>query len=174
MSLALTEDHVALADVVRSFLADQKAHALARAVLDDATTDITPLWRDMAKLGWLGLHLPANYGGDEAGLPELAIVAEQLGRAVVPVPFLPTVVASSLIAGAANDDVAQRLLPGLADGSRLGGLGLGGALAPTPAGTVSGDAGYVVGGRVATLLALRAGDDVVIVDAAGAGVTVHA
>ncbi|WP_068280513.1 acyl-CoA dehydrogenase [Aldersonia kunmingensis] len=175
MSLALTDEHRALADVVASFLADQKTLALSRAVLDHnkGADDIGPLWRGLAKLGWLGLHLPSEFGGDDAGLPELAVVAEQLGRVVVPVPFVSTVVASELLNHAGSDDAKQRLLPGFVDGTNIGGIGLGGSLALGADGTVAGESGYVIGGKVATVLALRAGDDVVLVAADAPGVTVE-
>ncbi len=79
-----------------------------------------PFWDDLASLGWLGLHLPEAVGGSGYGLPELAVVLEELGRACAPGPFLPTVLASAVIDRLADDDVRKALLPGLADGSVRG------------------------------------------------------
>ena len=141
MPLALTDDHQAIAEVVRSFLADQKAQALARNLLDDPNTDITGLWQQMAGLGWLGLHLPAEFGGDGYGLPELAIVAEELGRILVPVPFVPSSVASALVAAGGSADEQKRWLPEFVDGTQISGLGLTGSLTSDESGRISGDAG---------------------------------
>lgn len=174
MPLALTDDHLAIADAVRSFLTDQKAHDLARRFLDDRETDSTGLWKQLAGLGWLGLHLPSEFGGDDYGLPELAIVAEELGAAVAPIPFVPTVVASSLLAASGREAAKQALLPGFADGSHRAGIGLRGTLVADDSGTISGDAGYVVGAGAATLLAVRVGADIALVRADGDGVDAHA
>src|SRR6202034_4587297 len=78
-------------------------------------------WGELGKLGWLGLHLPEEYGGSGFGLPELVIVVEQFGRAVAPGPFVPTVIASAVIAAAGPPDLQARLLPGLASGSAVRG-----------------------------------------------------
>ena len=61
-----------------------------------------PFWDDLAELGWLGLHIPEEYGGSGYGLPELVVVVEELGRAVAPGPFVPTSIASAVIAAAAR------------------------------------------------------------------------
>ena len=61
-------------------------------------------WQDLVELGWLGLHVDEEHGGSGFGLPELVVVIEELGRAVAPGPFVPTVIASAVIAkdGTAN------------------------------------------------------------------------
>ncbi len=74
-------------------------------------------WSEFAELGWLGLHLPEDVGGSGYGIEELVIVVEELARAIAPGPFVPTVIASALIAAAGDDDLRSRFLPGLADGS---------------------------------------------------------
>src|SRR3546814_2249097 len=63
------------------------------------------LWKDLVQLGWFGLHLPEAHGGSGYTLEELVIVVEQLGRVVAPGPFVPTVIASALIAAAGDDDL---------------------------------------------------------------------
>ena len=66
----------------------------------------------MAELGWLGIHLPEEYGGSGAGLLELAVVLDELGRQVAPGPFLPTVLASAVIAQCGSDEQKRRGCPG--------------------------------------------------------------
>ena len=124
MSIAITEDHRALGQTASDFLAKRDARGAARALLEAETEGLPAFWDDLASLGWLGLHLPEERGGSGFGLPELVVVVEELGRAVAPGPFVPTVIASAVIDAAAPDELAARLLPGLADGSVLGGIAL--------------------------------------------------
>ena len=169
MSIALTDEHRALADVVRTFAADRGLTAAARATLEAADEGRPPFWDELAGLGWLGLHLPEEHGGQGYGLEELAVVVEQLGAAVAPGPFLPTVLAAAVILDAGTADDHARLLPGLADGSVTGAVGLSGTLA-RDGDRISGDAGLVLGAGTADLLLLRVGDDIAVVDRATATV----
>ncbi|GMU78037.1 MAG: acyl-CoA dehydrogenase FadE22 [Acidimicrobiia bacterium] len=169
MSIALTDEHRALADVVRTFAADRGLTAAARAALEAADEGRPPFWDELAGLGWLGLHLPEEHGGQGYGLEELAVVVEQLGAAVAPGPFLPTVLAAAVILEAGTADDHARLLPGLADGSVTAAVGLSGTLTRT-GDRISGDAGLVLGAGTADLLLLRVGDDLAVVDRAAATV----
>src|SRR5690606_39616833 len=144
MAIALTDDHRELAEVARSFLTSQQARAAARALLDADDEARPPFWSELAGLGWLGLHISEKHGGSGYGLPELVVVVEELGRAVAPGPFVPTVVASAVLADAGSDEQRDRLLPGLVDGSVVAAVGLGGDLrveGPVEAATASGPAG---------------------------------
>ena len=170
MSIAITDDHRALAKTVSDFLSKNGARSAARALLEAPTEPRPAFWADMGKLGWLGLHLPEKYGGSGYGLPELVVVVEELGRAVAPGPFVPTVIASAVIAAAGSPEQQERLLPGLASGSLVGGLALGGDVTVRD-GTAHGQAGPVLGGGLADVLILASGDDVLVVETAGGGVT---
>jgi alkylation response protein AidB-like acyl-CoA dehydrogenase len=86
-----------------------------------------PFWSQLVDLGWLGLHLPEDAGGSGYGLPELAVVLEELGRACAPGPFLPTVLASGAIAALGDDDTRHALLPSLAGGTAVAAVQLGAA-----------------------------------------------
>ena len=79
MTLAITDDHLALQAVARRFLADRCPPAVVRAAMDDPSA-LPPFWAELVGLEWLTLDLP-----------ELAVVLEELGRAAAPGPFLPTV-----------------------------------------------------------------------------------
>ena len=97
MTIALTDDHRALADTVRSWAGHRFGPADRRRALDEAEQAdgrLTPLpgqWREMAELGWLGLALPEDMGGEGFGLAEVAVVLEELGRALVPGPGVAAV-----------------------------------------------------------------------------------
>src|SRR5579875_1817295 len=97
MSLAISAEHRQLADSARAMLADRDARGAARASLDSAGPQEPAFWKDVVELGWLGLHISEEYGGQGFGLPELAVVLEQLGRAVAPGAFLPTALALAVI-----------------------------------------------------------------------------
>jgi 3-oxochol-4-en-24-oyl-CoA dehydrogenase len=161
MSIAISEEHRALAETVADFLTKHDARGAARALLEAPDEDLPPWWADLAGLGWLGLHVPEADGGSGYGIEELAVVVEQFGRAVAPGPLVPTVIASAVLA-AAGGGVAHEHLPGLADGSVVGAVALAGEVAVTD-GLASGPAGNVLGGGLADVLLVAAGEDVVLV-----------
>jgi alkylation response protein AidB-like acyl-CoA dehydrogenase len=171
MTIAISGDHRALGDTVAEFLTRRDSRGAARALLEAADEPLPSFWNEMAELGWLGLHLPEAHGGSGFGLAELAVVVEGLARAVAPGPFVPTVVAGALLAGAAPAGTQARVLPGLADGSTVGTFSLNGDLVVRGT-TVTGDAGSVLAGGLAQLLVARVGDDAVVVDLGADGVTV--
>ncbi|HEV2368668.1 MAG TPA: acyl-CoA dehydrogenase family protein, partial [Acidimicrobiales bacterium] len=170
MAIAITEDHQALAETASEFLQKRGARQAARDLLEAETEPMPAMWDDIINLGWLGLHVPEAYGGSGYGIEELAVVVEELARAVAPGPFVPTVMASAVLAAAGDDAIRKRLLPGLADGSVTGAVGLGGSVT-TSGGTASGDAGTVLGGGLAKVILVRAGQDVAVVEV-GPGVKV--
>jgi 3-oxochol-4-en-24-oyl-CoA dehydrogenase len=174
MPIAISDDHRALAQTVSEFLNARGARAAARNLLEAKTDGLPDFWGELGKLGWLGLHLPEEYGGSGFGLPELVIVAEEFGRAVAPGPFVPTVIASAVIAAAGPPDLQARLLPGLASGSTIGAVALGGDVAhggaAGGAGGATGNAGIAASGHLADVLLVAQGEDVLVVDTAGEGV----
>ncbi len=171
MGIALTDDHRELAEVARGFLTSQKARWATRSLLDAPDEARPEFWHDLVELGWLGLHIEEEYGGSGYGLPELVVVIEELGRAVAPGPFLPTVIASAVIAANGTAEQKARLLPGLTDGTVTAGVGLGGDAA-VDGGVASGDAGIVFGAGLADLLLITAGSDVLVLERDRDGVSV--
>jgi alkylation response protein AidB-like acyl-CoA dehydrogenase len=171
MGIALTDDHRELAEVARAFLTSQKARWAARSLLDAADEARPGFWQDLVELGWLGLHVDEEHGGSGYGLPELVVVIEELGRAVAPGPFVPTVIASAVIANDGTADQKARLLPGLVDGTVTAGVGLDSQV-QVKDGIADGDAGIVLGAGLAELLLIAAGDDVLLLERGRAGVSV--
>ncbi len=170
MAIAISDAHRELGAVARSFLENNKARAASRALLDAPDEALPPFWDELAQLGWLGLHIPEEFGGSGYGVSELVVVLEELGRVAAPGPFLGTVMASTLIDRAGDDDQRAHFLPSLVDGSQAGAVGLGGSLQLDTDGNLVGDAGLVLGAGLADVLVLRAGDDMVIVESSAAGV----
>jgi alkylation response protein AidB-like acyl-CoA dehydrogenase len=155
MAIAITEDHNALGETVADFLAKRDARGAARALLTTADESRPEFWDDMAALGWLGLHVPEEYGGSGYGFPELVVVVEELGRALTPGPFVPTVIASATLVAA---NAGKELLPDLVNGTKVAAISLDGETA--------------LGGGLADVLLVAQGEDVAIVDAHAKGVTV--
>src|SRR3954471_3524231 len=151
MSIAITDDHRALADTASDFLLKRDARRAARELLEAADEPMPALWDDLINLGWLGLHLPEQYGGSGYGLEELVVVVEEMGRAMAPGPFVPTVIASAVIDAAGDDTLKQKLLPGLADGSVTAGVALSGSV-NVSGGKASGSLPVVLGGGLAKIL----------------------
>jgi alkylation response protein AidB-like acyl-CoA dehydrogenase len=176
MGIALTDDHRELADVARAFLTSQKARWAARSLLDASGEARPPFWHDLVELGWLGLHVDEEHGGSGYGLPELVVVIEELGRAVAPGPFVPTVIASAVIAKEGTADQKARLLTGLVDGTVTAGIGLDSQVQVKGGpknGIADGEAGVVLGAGLAELLLITAGDDVLVLERDRAGVSVE-
>jgi alkylation response protein AidB-like acyl-CoA dehydrogenase len=171
MSIAITDEHRALAQTVSDFLDKNGARAAARALLTADHEELPAFWRELGQLGWLGLHLPEEHGGSGFGLPEVVIVAEEMGRAVAPGPFVPTTIASAVLAVAGSAQAQARLLPGLADGSVIGAVALAGDVRVAD-GKASGQAGPVLSGGLADVLLVATGGDVALIDCHDEGVTV--
>ncbi|HJY00624.1 MAG TPA: acyl-CoA dehydrogenase [Streptosporangiaceae bacterium] len=169
MSIAITEEHRALAQSVADFLTDHQSRAAARSLLDAEVDTLPAFWAELANLGLLGLHVPEELGGSGFGLPETLVVAEQMGRYLAPGPFVPTVITSAVLAAAGPDELQKRLLPGLADGSVIGAAALGGEVTYAD-GAATGKAGVVISGHLADVLLVPAGDDVLVVEKSAGGV----
>jgi hypothetical protein len=98
--MSLTEEQLALQDTVARLLAK----------------DPDDLWPKLVEIGAPGLAIPEEYGGSGAGLAEVQIVLEQLGRTLAPVPLLATAVAAEAVLATGDNNCCQRLLPAIAAG----------------------------------------------------------
>ena len=118
MPIGIGDDHEELRRTVRRWIESHDPVAEARVLLEAEHDAIPELWPDLAAQGWLGLHVDDAYGGQGAGLLELAVALEELARAVTPGPALTTVLAAALVDASDDDDARKQLLPALCDGSR--------------------------------------------------------
>jgi 3-oxochol-4-en-24-oyl-CoA dehydrogenase len=180
MALALTEEHLQLAASVRAWAERNSPPESLRAAANGEDSGAARyremLGPSLAEQGLLGLHVPEADGGQGYGLAELAVAIEELGRALVPGGFLPTVLASAAIAHGGG---GEKLLAALADGSRTGAVALASGLTATTAPdgdlAVTGTADLVLGAPDAdvVILPVRRHQDTVwiAVDAAGLEIT---
>jgi alkylation response protein AidB-like acyl-CoA dehydrogenase len=122
----LSADQELLQETVRRFLAEQAPITpYVRDRLDADTGSTAAVWDGLAGLGVTGLLVPAAHGGAGAGMVEVGAVAQELGRAVHPGPYLASAVgATSLVLLAGTPADHERWLPGLADGTTVGTVAL--------------------------------------------------
>ncbi|MCH8311030.1 MAG: acyl-CoA dehydrogenase family protein, partial [Chloroflexi bacterium] len=84
MDLALTEAQEMLKNSAREFLERECPTSLVRAMEDDERGYPAQLWEQMAGLGWMGLAFPQEFGGEGGSLTDLAVLLEEMGRAMLP------------------------------------------------------------------------------------------
>ncbi|MEV1291484.1 acyl-CoA dehydrogenase family protein [Pseudonocardia sp. NPDC049635] len=121
MTLVLDSEVEELRASVRRFLADKAPSERVRAVSDSGPGYDPDVWSGLAAQGVLGLVVPEELGGGGAGHVERAVVAEELGRALTPVPFLASAVLAVDALQSLDDDAARtEFLPRLAAGDLLG------------------------------------------------------
>jgi alkylation response protein AidB-like acyl-CoA dehydrogenase len=171
--LAVNEDHRSLAQVVRSFVTANDLRAATREGLEGPPAEPGQLWKQMADIGWLGLHVGEEYGGAGYGLAESAVVAEGLGAAPAAGPFLPTVVASAVIAAVGTAEQRAALLPGMVQGGVRASVSLAGSVGQEGAGLLTGSCPAALGGSWAQLHLVPVGADMAIVAADTAGLEVN-
>ncbi|MEU6037317.1 acyl-CoA dehydrogenase family protein [Actinomadura sp. NPDC047616] len=121
MGLAGTEEQRELRETLRRFFTDKSPSAQVRRLMATDEGYDPKVWAQMAEqVGLQGLAIPEEYGGAGFGMRELAVVMEEMGRALVCAPFLSSVVlAGYALLDAGDEDAARELLPGIADGSTL-------------------------------------------------------
>ena len=122
MDFGLSEDQRQIQRTARELLAERARPERVRSCAKEGRLD-EGLWSELCDLGWPGIAIAEEYGGQGLGLVELAILCEELGRTVAPVALLPTVLAALLVEQAGSPEQRERWLPGLAAGKSLGALG---------------------------------------------------
>ncbi|MFI8822795.1 acyl-CoA dehydrogenase [Streptomyces sp. NPDC053431] len=163
MGIAITHEQRELARSVRGWLTRAVPPEAVRKLLDAPDTGRPAYWDGAARQGLLGIHLPEECGGGGGDLVDLAVVLEEAGRALLPGPYLPSVLAAELLHRAGRTEEAAAV----AAGERIAAVALG-------AGTLTAlrtDDGYVLDGTAPPVLG-GAGADLLILAAATADGTV--
>jgi len=120
MDLSLTESQELLRASARAFVErEAPGHVIVGLQREDSRLPAA-LWRKAAELGWLGVLVPAEYGGSESALTDVAVLFEELGRAPMPGPFFSSGVLGALtVLEAATDAQRRAILPGVAGGETV-------------------------------------------------------
>ena len=125
MNFDFSDDQKQLRDTARKFLAEKCPPKAVRAVIDGKAPYDRDLWKGLAEMGFLGVAIPESYGGTGAGHLELCVIAEEMGRALAPVPFSSTVyLAAEALLLAGSEAQKQKWLPQIASGEAIGTLAL--------------------------------------------------
>src|ERR1700751_1926468 len=125
MNFDFSDEQKQLRDEARKFLTEKCPPKAVRAVLDGKAVYDRELWQGLAEMGLLGVAIPETYGGAGAGHLELCVIAEEMGRALAPVPFSsPVYLAAEAVLLAGSDAQKRKWLPAIAKGEASGTLAL--------------------------------------------------
>jgi len=120
MDFALSDEQALLQQSARDFLARECPTTVVREIMGTADGYSPTLHEKMTALGWTGLVIPEQFGGQGLGMLDLAVLAEELGRAAVPGPFFATAVLGALsLAHARAAALQKQWLPRIATGQAL-------------------------------------------------------
>jgi alkylation response protein AidB-like acyl-CoA dehydrogenase len=171
MALVLSEEQSMLRDSARGLIGDKAPVSHLRQLRDtrDASGFSRDLWKTFAEMGFSGLLVPQDFGGSGLGCVEAGVVMEEIGRNLMPSPFLATsVLAASALSRGGSAAQKSEHLPGIADGSLLASLAIDEGAKHRPLMTkmqavrsgngfrLVGDKAFVVDGHTAGLLIVAA------------------
>jgi alkylation response protein AidB-like acyl-CoA dehydrogenase len=186
MNFDFSEDQKLVQKTARDYLDEHSGLELCRAVLESGRTHDADLWKGVAEMGWLGVAVPEEHGGAGMGYLELVLIAQELGRALAPIPFSSSVyLATEALLRFGSEQQQKQYLPRLVAGDLIGT----GAFFEGPGdldpsgfelklrdGKLSGEKWPVPDGEVAGLAVTLARDakgrmSMVLVDLEGSGIT---
>ncbi len=121
MNFDFSDEQKLLQQTTRDYLAEHSPLSTCRDILESDQSYAATLWKGAAEMGWQGAVIPEQYGGAEFGHLELAMIAYEVGRALAPIPFGPSVyVATEAILEFGSDAQKNQWLPKLASGEAIG------------------------------------------------------
>lgn len=116
MDLGLTEEQELLKNFARDFLTNECTEQLVREMEEDERGYTDDLWRGMAEQGWMGLITAEEYGGTGMSFLDLCVLLEEFGRALVPGPYIGTVLTAGFVEAIGTDAQKQEICPKVAAG----------------------------------------------------------
>jgi alkylation response protein AidB-like acyl-CoA dehydrogenase len=152
-----TDEQREIKATAREFLASRFKAEKVRELAESDNPYDDAIWKEMRDLGWPGIAISEEYGGQGLGVLELVVIQEEMGYALAPSPFIANACAGLLIEGAGSDEQKARWLPGIASGEERGSAEMTNDPSPT--------AGAAAG---ASLVVVREGEGAKIVPAEGA------
>ncbi|MBS0512084.1 MAG: acyl-CoA/acyl-ACP dehydrogenase [Proteobacteria bacterium] len=179
MNFDFSDDQRLLQDAVRTMLADTSTSQAVREVLEGRASHSDAVWRNLIEMGAAAAAIPEQYGGAGLGYLELCLVAEEAGRHLAAVPLSSSFyLAAEALLRAGSEAQKQHWLPKIASGEVVATAALGSReryRTPAPlafdGATLTGTSPALVDGGIAGLAVLKVGNELVLVDLAGAGVS---
>src|SRR5437899_1176916 len=183
MDFSFTEQQQEIQGLAAQILGDKVTHERLKEIEASPEWFDRDLWAELAKAGLVGIALPTDVGGGGFGILEAALVLEEIGRTVAPVPYFATVILGAMpIAEFGSDEQRKRLLPGVAEGDTILAAALAEDLNPDPASPTTtarqdGDTWRLTGTKtlvpaahLASAIIVPASTGVFLVDPNGSGV----
>ncbi len=162
MYFDLTDEQQAIRSTAHDFLASRfKSERMREIAASEDGTDPDG-WKQMADLGWAGLALPEEWGGQGLGIVELAVLFEEMGYALAPSPLLSNTIAGLALTLCGSDDLRERYLRPLAAGEKRGTPALWDAGSPATVG------GFRMEAKADGDGVVLDGEKILVMDAAGA------
>jgi alkylation response protein AidB-like acyl-CoA dehydrogenase len=158
----LTDEQQAIRTTAKEFLAARYKSERIRELADSEAGFEQSDWEEMAELGWTGLALPEEWGGQGLGIVDLAVLFEEMGYALAPSPLFSNTIAGLMLSLCGSDDQRERFLRPLAAGE------LRGVPALWDAGTPATPGGFTMEGAAKGDGVVLDGEKVLVPDAAGA------
>ena len=167
MPIGIRDEHEELRNTLQRWVEARCSPEVSRAALDADADTLPPFWDELGAQATLGIHVDEEFGGQGAGLVELAVVAEALGRAVAPGPWASTALVAAVVAESGPSELAKDVLPRLVDGSlpatlavptaapdgsAVASVGLTGEVGPDGSMLVSGSLGPLLNGASVALV----------------------
>jgi alkylation response protein AidB-like acyl-CoA dehydrogenase len=120
MDFGLSEDQKMIQASIKDFLGKECPSDKVRELEESEKGYDPEIWQKMAELGYLGIHLPEEYGGTGGEFLDLMILMEEMGRKLLPSPFFPTIVLCSLpLVAYGNEEQKKKFLPEIANGKAI-------------------------------------------------------
>ncbi len=119
MDFGFSEEQEMLRQSARSLLEKECPSTLVRRLMEDERGCDPALWKKMAELGWTGLVIPEEYGGSGLSYVDLVLVMEEMGRVVLPSPFIWTTMVAEALMRAGSEAQKKALLPKIASGDLI-------------------------------------------------------
>jgi alkylation response protein AidB-like acyl-CoA dehydrogenase len=158
----LTDEQQAIKSTAHDFLASRYKSERIRELAESEQGFEQADWDEMAELGWTGLALPEEWGGQGLGIVELAVLFEEMGYALAPSPLFSNTVVGLALALCGSDDQRERFLRPLAEGKLRGTPALWDTGSPATVG------GFEMEGRADGDGIVLDGEKVLVMDAAAA------
>src|ERR687884_2211015 len=155
MNFDFSDDQRAIKETARDLLANRFKLERVRE-LAESKTYADDAWKEIAELGWPGIFIPEEHGGQDLGVLELVILLEELGYVLAPLPFLSNAAAGLIL----QDAGATDRLEGVASGEQRGTVGV----------VKDGRAALVPDAEEADFIVLLDGTDAMLVERADAQV----
>jgi alkylation response protein AidB-like acyl-CoA dehydrogenase len=120
MDFDFSDEQREIKSTAREFIASRFKPEKVREIAESGDGTDERVWKEICELGWPGIAISEEYGGQGLGVVELVILQEELGYACAPVPMFSNAYAGAAIQAAGSDEQRSRWLPGIASGEQRG------------------------------------------------------